>query len=341
MDPLTHALIGGATARLVMARPLGHAAWIPGIAGGLLPDVDAAIRSTTDPLLYAEFHRHFTHSLAFIPVGGLLASLPWLVAPATRAGWPRYAAAATAGYATHGLLDATTTWGTRLLWPFSDLRVGWDWMPIVDPLFTIVLAAAVLVALWRRSTRPLVAGLACCLAYVALGSVQRDRAADAQARIAETRGHVMQRAEVFPGFGTNVLWRSLYLAEGTLYMDRLRVPWMGAATWREGPAVSALRTERTRPPDHARGTREHDLARFLHFTNGWAARAPDDPAVIGDARYSMTTDTYTPVWGIRFAPERASGPRVIWLDRSSQRRVDPGDLWLEISGDHPRLRKVP
>ncbi|MDB2316436.1 metal-dependent hydrolase, partial [Luminiphilus sp.] len=30
------------------------------------------------------------------------------------------------GYATHGLLDACTTYGTMLLWPFSDARIAWS-----------------------------------------------------------------------------------------------------------------------------------------------------------------------------------------------------------------------
>jgi inner membrane protein len=340
MDPVTHALVGSATARLVMARPLGAAAWIPGAVGALLPDVDAAIRSSSDPLLYAEFHRHFTHSLAFIPVGGLIASVPWWIARRTRPQWSRYAAAATLGYATHGLLDATTTWGTRLLWPLSDARIGWNLMPIIDPLFTGCVATAVLVALWRRSARPLAVGLMLCLAYIALGVVQRERAEDAQALIARSRGHDVARAEVFPGFGTNVVWRSLYESNGVLHMDRLRVPWIGTATWREGPAVDALQVERTRPNEHARGTRAHDLARFLHFTNGWAARAPDEPDIIGDARYSMTIESYAPVWGIRFASS-ASEPPVAWIDRSPRRRVNPRDTWLEVIGQHPRLLEVP
>ena len=41
------------------------------------------------------------------------------------------------GYATHGLLDSCTSYGTQLFWPFSDVRVAWDTMSIVDPLFTV------------------------------------------------------------------------------------------------------------------------------------------------------------------------------------------------------------
>ena len=96
---------------------------LPGVVGALLPDADAVIRSSADPLLYAEFHRHFTHSLALIPVGGLVASLPWLMRRAPRGQWRAYLAAATAGYATHGVLDASTSYGTLLLWPFSTVRV--------------------------------------------------------------------------------------------------------------------------------------------------------------------------------------------------------------------------
>ena len=53
VDPVTHALLGSATARIVLARPLGRSAWLPGAAGALLPDADTLIRSGADPLLYA------------------------------------------------------------------------------------------------------------------------------------------------------------------------------------------------------------------------------------------------------------------------------------------------
>ncbi len=49
MDPLTHAVLGASVARVALAKPLGRAAWLPGVAGALLPDVDAFIRSGADP----------------------------------------------------------------------------------------------------------------------------------------------------------------------------------------------------------------------------------------------------------------------------------------------------
>jgi|SRR5688572_18449445 len=338
MDPLTHALVGAAAARVALGRPLGNAAMLPGTIGALLPDVDALIRSSTDPLLYAAFHRHFTHSLAFIPVGGLVASVPWLVRRTTRGQWRTYVAAATVGYATHGVLDASTTYGTLLLWPFSTMRVSWDAIAIVDPLFTLVLAAGLSMAVWRHTALPAAAALVLCSLYLVTGVTVRDRALVVQRQIAVARGHTIERGAVFPGFLTNVLWRSLYLAGGTLHMDRIRVPWLGAPTWKPGPAVPVLRFADLEADVHAQSRLVRDFWRFNWFTDGWMARPPGESGIIADARYSESADRFEPVWGIRLD---VPGPvPVAWVDRSRQRRINPSALWAEICGADPGYRAL-
>jgi inner membrane protein len=339
VDPLTHALLGSAAARVALARPLGRAAWLPGAAGALLPDADAAIRSASDPLLYAEFHRHFTHSLAFVPVGGAVASLPWVLRRSTRALWKPFMAAAIVGYATHGPLDASTTYGTRLLWPFSDLRVAWNWISIIDPVFTGVLLVGTYAAARRRSTWPLVFTLAVCLAYLAGGALQRERALGVQSRIASARGHERHAGAVFPGFGNTLVWRSLYRSGDRLYMDRIRVPPFGAPSWSPGAAVDAL-TDGMALARAGDERRARDLERFQRFTNGWVAPAPGDPDLLGDARYSMSAAEFRPVWGIRFT-SGPGPPYVLWVDRSRERRVDVLELVDELRGLDESYRPVP
>ncbi len=340
MDPVTHALVGAAAARVALARPLGKAAWLPGAMAGLLPDADALIRSSADPLLYAEFHRHFTHSLAFIPIGGTIAALPWLLPAKRRTQWKAYLAAATVGYGTHGVLDAATTWGTRLLWPFSDARVAWNWISIVDPVFTVIVLTGVAVALWRRSTNPAAVALAVCAVYLCAGAVQESRARDVQAHVASARGHVVERATVLPGFGNNVVWRSIYEADGSLHLDRVRVPWWGAPTWSPGYDAVPVR-ERDLPAAVSSDPRlRRDFGRFATFAGGWVARAAAEPDLIGDARYSSADDRFEPVWGIRFQPRGRSVP-IEWVDRSGQRRVDTAALWREFTGRDPDHRPVP
>jgi hypothetical protein len=68
------------------------------------------------------------------------------------------------------------------------------------------------------------------------------------------------------------------------------------------------------------------------------ARAADDPTVIGDARYSLRTDRFEPIWGVRFHPD---GPLPTeWVDRTIKNRIPIRDLWEEISGTAPGYRTV-
>ena len=66
---------------------------------GILPDADVFITSASDPLLAIEYHRGFTHALAFIPLGGAIAALPWLAAKKNRRQWKPVMGAALAAYA--------------------------------------------------------------------------------------------------------------------------------------------------------------------------------------------------------------------------------------------------
>jgi inner membrane protein len=340
VDPVTHALLGAAAARVVAGRRLGNAALLPGAVGALLPDLDALIRSASDPLLYAEFHRHFTHSLAFIPIGGAIASLPWTA----RKNRPRperlaYLAAAVAGIATHGLLDASTTYGTRLAWPFSSARFGWSFISIVDPIFTLVLLVGVLLTLRRGSSAPAAAALAAAVLYLGLGAAQRSRVLDVQEAVALARSHRTERRIAVPTFANQIVWRSIYQAGDTIYFDRVRTPWIGRSTWYAESEAPLLREADLGPVVRARPELVRDFHRFRHFAGGWLAADPGDPSVIGDARYSRLDDEYQPVWGIRLDP-RPPG-RTEWVDRSRQRELDTGRLWREIRGTAGTFEALP
>ncbi|HYR28552.1 MAG TPA: metal-dependent hydrolase, partial [Thermoanaerobaculia bacterium] len=229
MDPLTHALAGAAVGSLVG----GRRGLLVGAVAGLLPDLDVLMRSDSDPLFAIEHHRGFTHSFAFVPVGGTVAALIAGKHGARRAS----ILAGILAYLTHPLLDAATTYGTQLFWPLSRLRVGLDVISIVDPLFTLILLVACIAAM-RSRTRIVHVALAFALAWLCLGYVQRERASAVQTRLAAARGHRVKRAAVFPTFGNNIVWRSLYATNGTLRMDRIRIPWFGTPTVADGPAVA-------------------------------------------------------------------------------------------------------
>jgi len=76
MDLITQGALGAAFAQSSRTETRHViAAGACGFLAGMAPDLDALIRSGEDPLIFLEYHRHFTHSLAFIPVGGLISAL--------------------------------------------------------------------------------------------------------------------------------------------------------------------------------------------------------------------------------------------------------------------------
>ncbi|HEX6095989.1 MAG TPA: metal-dependent hydrolase [Thermoanaerobaculia bacterium] len=321
MDPLTHALAAAAVGWAAGGERIGRRALAVGAVAGLLPDLDVLVRSADDPLFAIEHHRGFTHSFAFVPIGGCIAALL-----AGRRGERRASiVAGILAYLTHPLLDAATTYGTQLFWPLSRLRVGLDIISIVDPVFTLMVLAAC-VAAFRGRTRVVHAALAFTLAWLCLGFVQRERASAVQMRLAEQRGDRAGRAAVFPTIGNTIVWRSLYATNGTLRMDRIRVPWLGEPSVAQGPGVpDAL------PRDWSM---DYDFYRLAWFADGWVARDPQDPSLIGDARYSLHPGRYAPVWGIRFRPQTE------WVNRSRERRVSPREAWAEISGRDAAFRPL-
>ena len=73
MDPLTQGVLGAVLPQATAARALcAPGAGLLGFLAGMAADLDVLIRSSSDPLLFPEYHRQFTHSLMFIPSGAYL-----------------------------------------------------------------------------------------------------------------------------------------------------------------------------------------------------------------------------------------------------------------------------
>lgn len=340
MDTLTHALLGGAAGQVAFGRKLDWRASVVGVVAAELPDVDFLIHSAADPLLNVELHRHFTHSFAFSPLIALTATAPWFVRHAFREQRLPLFLCGLIGCWSHILLDACTSYGTQFLVPFNQHRFGWDFISIIDPIFTLALLTGLVVntVANRKTPRsPLPThrwtwtALVFCAAYMALGALQKARAHAAQAELAGTRGHRMERTEAMPTMANHIVWRSLYLRDGRIHSDRLRVPWFGPVTVREGNSLPLVTRGDLSPAEAARNGSFRSFERFTWFSDGWVARAPGDATVIGDMRYSLSAKAFDPIWGIRFNPPGAP-TEVEWVNRSRDRRIALGELWAEITG---------
>ncbi len=340
MDPVSQAVVGAVTAQAVLTGRLGgRRAFACGAIGGLLPDLDVAIRSSVDPLLAMEMHRHFTHALVTVPLGGAIAALPFLLRRTNRPDARAILAACTLGYLSHAPLDIVTSYGTLWLWPFSRTRLELDWISIVDPLFTIPLLVLALLACARSSARPAWLALAFALAYIGLGGVLHHRAQAVQVELAASRGHAAERGRVMPTLGNMVVWRSVYVAGGELHADAIRVLPFGPPAVVAGGRVALVTAL---PPEAAAGgaagaRQVRDFARFAWFADGFVARDPADPTVLADMRYSLDTAGFAPLWGVRFHAAPRDLP-VEWVELMQHRERALVELWQLVTGRSPHLR---
>ncbi|MEM1402459.1 MAG: metal-dependent hydrolase [Pseudomonadota bacterium] len=299
MDPITQGALGASMPQSVARPQRMGLAMLCGVLGGMAPDLDVLVSSSADPLLFLEYHRQFTHSLVFIPFGALLvASALWFVFGRARS-WPfgQIYVYCFLGYATHGLLDACTTYGTLLLWPFSDARIAWNNISIVDPLFTVPLLVGVILARWRRSPWPARLALAWGVTYLGLGAVGRDMAAEEGLRVAHSRGHSPEFVDAKPSFANLVLWKTIYREGGRYFVDAIRIG--SEPVVFEGESVAALDLSRDFPWLDRQSLQGRDVERFRWFSAGYLAADPEMPDRIIDLRYSLLPNEIKPLWGIQ------------------------------------------
>ena len=315
MDPLSQGSLGAVAAASPARGAELRAAALAGLLAGMAPDLDVLIRSAADPLLFLEYHRQFTHALVFVPVGAGLCAL--LLFPLLRRwlGWWRLTAACLLGYGSHGLLDACTSYGTQLLWPFSDARVAWNVVSVIDPLFTVPLAGALAAAMVLRRRGWAWLGLGWALLYLGLGQVQQWRVEQAALALASCRGHGAEQVLVKPAFGNLLLWKAVYRSAGWYHVDALRAG--RTVTVFPGGRVRTLAADPRWSAPPAGSVQARDLERFERFSAGYLALAEDDPTLVVDVRYSLVPNRIDPLWGIRLQPDAPDSHARFETDRAT------------------------
>jgi len=306
MDPVSQGLIGAILPQSVSNKKEIRLAAAIGFLSGLLVDIDVFIRSSTDPLLFLDYHRQFTHSLIFIPIGGLVAAgFCWLFLKKRLSFWKIYLYAFL-GYGTHCFLDACTNYGTQLLWPFSDARVAWNVVSIIDPIFTFTLVFLVIIAVVRKS--PLIAriGLLFAIIYLLFGLYQRERAEDVLLSLAQSRGHEVERVLVHPSIGNLLVWRSIYESNGNYYVDAVRVSPFSEPKIYHGGSIKVFDPVQELPDLDTDSVLYGDINRFRRFAKDFLVVHPQYPDIIGDLRMGILPNSIKPIWGIKFDPDKGN-----------------------------------
>ncbi|VEB38702.1 metal-dependent hydrolase [Legionella cherrii] len=300
MDPVTHAVLGAACSQAILYRKDKHNAWLVGGLAAMAPDLDIFIRESGNPMLFFLYHRHFTHSLSFIPIGALIITLALLIFKRFRTHWKFTFLAALIGYSTHGLLDACTTYGTVLFWPFSDTRVSWDIVSIVDPFITIPLGLGLIAALVFNQRRPVLIALALISLFMLFNIEQHYRAMTAVREKLAQLGVSTDKARVFPMLLSSTQWRGIALNKKRLYLINVSTPLLKESRSQLVASYPAFSYQKL--PEYVKNSSSlmRDFIIFNWFTDNYLVTVNNNPLLLADGRFLVDNNATIALWSMLF-----------------------------------------
>ncbi len=161
MDSLTQIVLGAACGEVALGKKIGNKAQLFGAIGGTIPDLDVIIGNLFfgNEIDELAFHRGFMHSIVFACIASLILGFIFyeLYDSGKRKGttnlkdwiWLLFLS-----LFTHPILDSFTPYGTQLFLPFTDYRVAFNNISVVDPLYTVPFLLCLLIALFFKRSNP-------------------------------------------------------------------------------------------------------------------------------------------------------------------------------------------
>jgi membrane-bound metal-dependent hydrolase YbcI (DUF457 family) len=186
MDTITHGIAGALIGKAFFFRRNARVATFAATVGAMFPDIDIIRYGfSSDPLAIVKYHRAITHSFVALPLFALL--LAWLTCAGVgllkprfeklrdldSPSWPKLWLIYAIAIASHIILDGMTSFGTRMWVPFSQRRVAWDILFIIDFVFTALVLLPQIVA-WiysqKSKSRPRAALMSIVFTVVAVAA---------------------------------------------------------------------------------------------------------------------------------------------------------------------------
>jgi inner membrane protein len=329
MDSLTHALIGLTLGALrkpeatpgTPLTPTDRAVLLAAVLAAELPDLDYLWPAGDPVLRMLQAHRGISHALLAAPLVALAASgLAKLVFRAARFR-PTYLVALASVLFAHLLADTWTGWGTRLFLPLTTARVTLDWMMVIDPWFTLPLAAGALFAVLRRShfRRALLTGGAVAASYLAL-------------RIG-LKQHATATVRASYPVGTVTVFPEVLAVTRFRYVVSLGDGHAAGEVGLSSPAVETVRDFEThREPE--KPLRRHWVSGIFHCQSHYCAAeragrtAPALREALEWARFPVVRRSSTPSSGVRF---EVADLRYYWGGKPTLTFV------IEVDANHNQL----
>jgi inner membrane protein len=239
---------------------------------------------------------------------------------------------------THPLLDAFTPYGTQLFYPFSDYRVAFNVIAVVDPIYTFPFLGALLLAarLQREDVkrrRLAWFGVIWSSAYLGLCTVNKVQVDRVFQRSLSERGIEARRMTTAPTPFNNILWQGVVDADSVFYLGTYSLldPESRVTDFRAVPKAIALPVE----------MQEEGYIRILQwFSNGYFTIREESPG-----RYHFSDLRYGGMYGDQgtvreerfiFRFELKSGDAGLEVRQLRPDRLEAGkllgSLWTRLRG---------
>jgi len=146
MDIITHIVVGACVAQIPRQSTTNDSTLklsfyqraIIGGSAALFPDIDYLLFLWNPLEFLAYWHRAETHSLLLVPVWAVLITKLWTMSDRLKPYQSLIFWICLLSIVSHSLVDSLTVFGTQWFSPFSDYRISWNLLFIIDIYFTML-----------------------------------------------------------------------------------------------------------------------------------------------------------------------------------------------------------
>ncbi len=315
MDSVTQFVLGAAVGEAVLGKKEGNKALIWGAVGGTIPDLDVMFNLFYGDVDALFLHRGFTHSILFAvltaPVLGYVVSR---VHSTSITKWQGWSWLFFWSIVTHPMLDIFTNYGTGILLPFSETRVAFNTIFVVDPLYTVPLLFSFLAVLFLSRNNPWRSklnrwALTLSLIYLSITVVNKvrvDRYVKKQLSLQEI---AYRSFMTVPTPFNNLLWSVVIQSEQQYYVGYYSLFDKGELTLTSIEQKAGL-IERI--------PSQHEVNQLIKFSKGYFAVSQEkDKLVFNDLRFGPLKGWFDPSSDYVFAFEITSEDGQVSVNRKA------------------------
>ena len=333
MDSLTQIVLGAAVGEAVLGKKVGNRAMLWGAIAGTIPDLDVIALYLTDTITATEMHRGFSHSIVFsILVAPILGWLVHQIKKRSDVGWKGWAWLFFWGLFTHPLLDAFTTWGTQLFWPF-ETRLAFNNIFVIDPLYTLPFLVCVIIAMTKKKgalSRKRINNLGIYLStgYLAITLLLKWAAYTKITAALENQNIAYTQISTRPAPMNTILWNANVDA-GEYYL-------IGDYSFFDSKPITFKTYPKNREASNELASRD-EVQRLIDISEGWyILEKKDDEWIYNDLRFGLIPiDPENPQFVFRYKLVEENNTIIATEDRPKTDNMNAvlGTLWERIKGN--------